>query len=111
MVGHAPEKVTTDGQDASPRAIREMLGPEVRHRTSRYMNNRLEQDHRGIKQRYYPMRGFGSFEAAARFCLAHDELRDYFRFRRHLTETVSLANQWRLFHDRWDEVCALMQAA
>jgi len=60
MVGHAPEKVTTDGHDAYPRAIRETLGPEVRHRTSRYMNNRMEQDHRGIKQRYYPMRGFGS---------------------------------------------------
>ncbi len=34
--------------------------PAVCHRTSRYMNNRIKQDHRGIKQRYYPMRGFGS---------------------------------------------------
>jgi putative transposase len=34
MVGHAPEKVTTDGHDAYPRAIRETLGPEVCHRTS-----------------------------------------------------------------------------
>ena len=55
VVGHAPEKVTTDGHDAYPRAIRETLGPQVRHRTSRYMNNRMEQDHRGVKQRYYPM--------------------------------------------------------
>jgi len=43
--------VTTDGQDACPRAIREALGPEVHHRTSRYKNNRIEQDHRGVKQR------------------------------------------------------------
>ena len=50
------------------------------------MNNRLEQDHRAIKQRYYPMRGFGSFDAAARFCTAHDELRDHFRNRRQLNE-------------------------
>jgi len=57
----APEQVTTDGHDAYPRAIRETLGPEVQHRTSRYKNNRLEQDHRAIKQRYYPMRGFGDF--------------------------------------------------
>ena len=84
VVGHAPEKVTTDGHDAYPRAIRETLGSEVTHRTSRYMNNRLEQDHRAIKQRYYPMRGFGSFDAAARFCTAHDELRDHFRYRRQL---------------------------
>jgi transposase-like protein len=111
VVGHAPEKVTTDGHDAYPRAIRETLGRDVRHRTSRSMNNRMEQDHRGIKQRYYPMRGFGSFEGAARFCPAHDELRDHFRSRRHLNETVSLAEQRRLFQERWGTVCALLQAA
>ncbi len=59
VVGHAPERVTTDGHDSSPRAIRETLGSKVVHRCNRYLNNRLEQDHRGIKQRYYPMRGFG----------------------------------------------------
>ncbi len=111
VVGHAPEKVTTDGHDAYPRAICETFGPDVQHRTSRYMNNRMEQDHRGIKQRYYPMRGFGSFAAAARFCAAHDELRDHFRSRHHLNETVSLAAQRRLFQNRWGEVCAVLQAA
>jgi hypothetical protein len=35
IVGHAPEKVTTDGHAAYPRAVRETLGPPVRHRTSR----------------------------------------------------------------------------
>ena len=111
MVGQAPEKVTTDGHDAYPRAIRETLGPEVQHRTSRYMNNRIEQDHRGIKQRYYPMCGFGSFEAAARFCSAHDELRDHLRSRQRLNETVSLADQRRLFAERWGGVCAVLEAA
>jgi len=42
--------VTTDGHDAYPRAIRETLGSGVRQRTSRYKNNRIEQDHRAIKQ-------------------------------------------------------------
>jgi transposase-like protein len=42
VVSHAPEKVTTDGHDAYPRAIRETLSPQVRQRTSRYLNNRLE---------------------------------------------------------------------
>jgi len=111
VVGHTPEKVTTDGHDSYPRAIRETLGSEVHHRTNRYMNNRMEQDHRGVKQRYYPLRGFGSFEAAARFCTAHDELRDHFRYRQHLNETVSLADQRRLFQERWGEVCAVLQAA
>ncbi len=53
-----PEKVTTDGHDSYPRAIRETLGEDVTHRCNPYLNNRIEQDHRGIKQRYYPMRGF-----------------------------------------------------
>jgi len=75
------------------------------------MNNRMEQDHRGIKQRSYPMRSFGSFDAAARFCSAHDERRDHLRVRTHMNETVTLAHQRWLFQDRWGEVCAVMQAA
>jgi putative transposase len=106
----APAKVTTDGHDSYPRTIREILGVEVKHRTSQYMNNRLEQDHRGIKQRYYPMRGFGSFDAAARFCSAHDELRDHFRYRRQLNETVPLSEQRGLFRERWDALWTELQA-
>ncbi len=111
VVGHAPETVTTDGHDAYPRAIRETLGSDVQHRTRRSMNNRIAQDHRGIKQRYYPLRGFGSFASAARFCTAHDERRDHFRYRHHLNKTMALADQRRLFQERWDAVCAVLQAA
>src|SRR5258708_3600668 len=73
VVGHAPEHGTTDGHRSYPRAIRETMGKNVQHRTNKYLNNRLEQDHRGIKQRCYPMRGFGNFQAATRFCCAFDE--------------------------------------
>ena len=48
-VTDAPDRVTTDGHDSYPRAIRTKLGDGVKHRTNRYLNNRLEQDHRGIK--------------------------------------------------------------
>ena len=34
MVDHAPERVTTDGHDSYPRAIREILGNDVVHRTN-----------------------------------------------------------------------------
>src|ERR1700758_1557393 len=57
VTGITPDRVTTDGHDSYPRAIRTELGSRVRHRTSRYLTNRLEQDHRGIKGRYRPMRG------------------------------------------------------
>jgi len=50
VVGHTPESVTTDGHRSYPRAIREIMGNTVEHRTNKYLNNRLEQDHRGIKQ-------------------------------------------------------------
>lgn len=57
LAGEAPERVTTDGHTASPRAIREMRGNDVPHRTSRYKNNRIEQDHRAIKQiRYWSVK-------------------------------------------------------
>ncbi|GHO64021.1 hypothetical protein KSC_029130 [Ktedonobacter sp. SOSP1-52] len=51
VVGHMPERVTTDGHTSYPRAVRETLGDQVQHRTKKYLNNLLEQDHRGIKQR------------------------------------------------------------
>jgi transposase-like protein len=79
VTGIMPDRVTTDGHDSYPRAIRTELGKDVRHRTSRYLNNRLEQDHRGIKGRYRPMRGFKCPRSAARFCQAYDELRNFLR--------------------------------
>ncbi len=111
LAGQAPEQVTTDGHDAYPRAIRETLGPGVHHRTSRYKNNRIEQDHRGIKQRYYPMRGFGSFVSAARFCPAFEEQRQYFRAVTTSGERVSLAERRRRFQERWAAVTAELAAA
>src|SRR3954453_13997191 len=58
VTGITPDRVTTDVHDSYPRAIRTTLSKRVRHRTSRSLNNRLEQDHRGIKGRYRSMRGF-----------------------------------------------------
>jgi putative transposase len=79
VTGVTPDRVTTDGHDSYPRAIRSELGLGVRHRTSRYLNNRLEQDHRGLKGRYRPMRGFKCPRSAARFCRGYDELRNFLR--------------------------------
>ena len=45
VAGFVPDRVTTDGHNSYPRAIRSTLGRKVRHRTSVYLNNRLEQDH------------------------------------------------------------------
>ena len=102
---------TTDGHAAYPRAIRETLGKEVLHRCSPYLNSRLEQDHRGIKQRYYPMQGFGSLESATRFCHAFEEIRYWFRPRQRMTQAVSLADKRHLFVKRFAALQAMMLAA
>ncbi|GHP00171.1 IS6 family transposase [Reticulibacter mediterranei] len=110
VVGHAPEQVTTDGHRSYPRAVHEAIGKEVMHRTNVYLNNRIEQDHRGIKQRYYPMHGFGYVASAARFCRAFDELRQYFRFCFRERETRSLAQRRLLFCERLVALQELMTA-
>jgi putative transposase len=111
VVGHAPDRVTTDGHDAYPRAISETLGGEVIHRCSAYLNNRIEQDHRGIKQRYYPMRGFGGYVSAQRFCRAFEEVRHHFRGRRRMGQRLRLADQRLLFRARLAELDAMVKMA
>jgi putative transposase len=110
-VDHAPERVTTDGHTSYPRAIREILGSDVVHRTTHYLNNRLEQDHRGIKQRYYPMRGFGHYTSASRFCRAFDEVRQFFRVRSMMKQNVSLVQQREMFRQRLRALKALVLVA
>src|SRR3954447_22216405 len=79
MASTTPKQVTTDGHDSYPRAIGETLGPKVEHRCNAYLNRRIERNHRAVKQRYYPMLGFGALASAQRFCRAFEEVRQYFR--------------------------------
>jgi transposase-like protein len=71
-----PERIVIDGSQANREAIlscdaerrlqecsRRHLQP-VRIRQSRYLNNRIEQDHRAIKRRIRPMLGFKSINSA-----------------------------------------------
>jgi len=100
VTGCRPEQVTTDGHGSYPRAIAEVLGKQVKHRCSRHKNNWIEQDHRGIKQRYYPVLGFKSLRSAQRFCRSFDELRNYFRPRRSPNQFVPLAKRRQQFKNK-----------
>ncbi len=65
-----------------------------------------------MKQRYYPMRGFGSFNAAARFCRALDEQHQYFRMRTTMRHCVPpLAEQRRENRARWSALMGELMAA
>jgi transposase-like protein len=68
--GRPPETVTLDGYAASHRAVREMktdglLPEDSEVRSSKYLNNLIEQDHRHIKSRTNVMLGFKRFRSAA----------------------------------------------
>jgi putative transposase len=111
VTGVTPERITTDGHDAYPRAIRTVFGDQVMHWTNQYLNNHLEQDHRGLKQRYRPMGGFKTFLTAARFCRVLDEIRGLFRPQSHRNQCLSLHQRRCLHRDRFAQLMGMMAAA
>jgi transposase-like protein len=68
--GRMPRAITLDGYQASHRAAREFLGEHWHGertdlRSSKYLNNLIEQDHRSVKHRLGPMLGFKRFRNAS----------------------------------------------
>ena len=68
--GRPPRKITLDGYQVTHRAAKEVLsehprGEQSEIRSSKYLNNLIEQDHRSIKLRLGPMLGFKKFWKAA----------------------------------------------
>jgi putative transposase len=62
-----PEKITIDGSEANAAAIRSYNaehGTAIEIRQIKYLNNIIEQDHRGVKRITRLMLGFKSFDAA-----------------------------------------------
>jgi transposase-like protein len=65
-----PKTITLDGYAASHRAVREMkcdglLPDDTKLRSSKYLNNLIEQDHRHIKSRIDVRLGFKRFNNAS----------------------------------------------
>src|SRR5262245_59591320 len=62
-----PKKITIDGSEANAAAIKSYNkehGTSIEIRQLKYLNNIIEQDHRGVKRITRPMLGFKAFEAA-----------------------------------------------
>src|SRR5215217_5597520 len=103
-------RIITDGLKSYGVAQREVL-PEVKHRTSRYLNNRAENSHRPTRRREREMQHFKLPEQAQRFLSAHAMIHGHFRPRRHLMT----ADQYRRSRDKayriWrQETCVQMAA-
>ena len=65
-----PTKITLDAYAASHRAVADLkangeLSKRVQVRSSKYLNNNIEQDHRRVKQRLRPMLGLKTYRTAA----------------------------------------------
>jgi transposase-like protein len=111
VTGMVLDRITTDGCNAYPRAIRTVFGDHVTHRTNRYLNNHLEQDHRGIKQRYRPTYGLKTVASTVRFCRAFDEIRAFLRPQSHRDQYLTLARRRDIHRARFAHLLALMAAA
>ena len=108
--GQKPLRMTTDKHPAYTKAIRWIVGRKVTHRHNRYLNNRMEQNHRPIKQRYYPMLGFAKFESASRFCTAFDEFRNYLRVPALDGKQLSASSRRQIFTARWSTLMTELSA-
>jgi transposase-like protein len=103
----AREKISVDGYPATHTAISELKTEEVlpqstKVRTSKYLNNLIEQDYRRVKQRIYPMLGCKKFRNAA-VTISGIELVQQIRKRQFDTSAVITREGMRMSH-LWDAV-------
>ena len=74
-----PKQITTDKEPGFKDAIHKSLGETVKHRDIKYMNNKIEQSHRGIKAWCRPMKGFKSMWSAMVSCHVFEEIQQFFK--------------------------------
>ena len=103
-----PRVITLDAYAASHRAVRELkaegrLPRRVRVRSSKFLNNMIEQDHRRIKQRTRPMLGFKRFDNAA-VTISGIELVQ--KIQKHQFKTGKLGGRSATMPELWNAVLA-----
>jgi putative transposase len=107
---YKPRRIITDGLRSYGAARREVL-PDVRHRTSRYLNSRAENSHRPTRRRERQMQRFKSPGQAQRFLSAHAMIYGHFRLRRHLMTAGEYRRARAKAFRVWrQETCAQMAA-
>jgi putative transposase len=92
---YAPRVIVTDKLRSYGAAKLDVL-PDVEHRQSRYLNNRVENSHRPTRRRERQMQRFKSPRQAQDFLFAHSFIYGHFHPRRHL----ATANEYRKAQDK-----------
>jgi putative transposase len=107
---YKPRRLITDGLRSYGAAQRAII-PDVRHRTSRYLNNRAENSHRPTRRRERQMQKFKSPGQAQRFLSAHGMIYGHFRPRRHLMTAAGYRRaRAKMFWVWRQETCAQQNA-
>ena len=104
----SPETITLDGYAASHRAVRELQEqrrpPDLtKLRSSKYLDNLIEQDHRNVKSRLGPMLGLKSVTSAATTIRGIELIH---RIRKGQFDLRDLATQGRTTPEIWAAVLA-----
>ena len=86
---YQPKRIITDRLRSYGVARRALL-PNVKHRTSRYLNNRAENSHRPTRRRKRQMQRFKSIDQAQHFLSAHGIIYGHFRPRCHRMKAAGL---------------------
>ena len=107
---YVPKRLVTDKLASYPVAHRELMG-SVKHRRSRYLNNRAENSHQPTRQRERAMKRFTSMRHAQRFLSAHGPISGHFRPRRHRLGATEWRTQMTDRFTQWHDVATLDTAA
>ena len=107
---YVPKRLITDKLASYPVAHREVMA-SVRHRRSRYLNNRAENSHQPTRQRERAMKRFTSMRHAQRFLAAHGPISTHFRPRRHLLSAAEWRTQMSDRFTEWHDITTLQSAA
>jgi transposase-like protein len=99
----SPKTITLDGYAVSHRAVREvkaegLLPEDTKVRSSKYLNNLIEQDHRNVKSRTNAMLGFKRFRNAVTIVagieLMHRIRKGQFRLNRLYLKDTTMPAAW-----------------
>jgi putative transposase len=105
---YKPKRLVTDGLRSYGVARRALL-PDVKHRTSRYLNNRAENSHRPTRRRERQMQRFKSRDQAQDFLSAHAIIYGHFRPRRHRLSAVRYRRAQTKAFRTWQEETSVQQ--
>jgi putative transposase len=105
---YKPKRLVTDGLRSYGVAHRALL-PDVKHRTSRYLNNRAENSHRPTRRRERQMQRFKSRDQAQDFLSAHAIIYGHFRPRRHRLSAVGYRGAQTKAFRTWRQETSVQQ--